>query len=162
MPTATILSPLNTHITSTLLTALESTPLNPIITHLNADSSWLLLLPLPTSTPARRRFFSVLIDPWLKGPQSDVTRFLSRQSHATESRFGTLKEVEEFVRDVERCSGMGRGDTEGTEEEVEECWIDLCCVSHEFTDHCHQDTLLELPRSVPIYAASVSPSSLGF
>ena len=49
MPKATETASLNPHISSTLLVALESTPLYPIITHLNADSSWLLAPPPPHS-----------------------------------------------------------------------------------------------------------------
>ncbi|KAG5919652.1 hypothetical protein E4U61_000714 [Claviceps capensis] len=34
--------------------------------------------------------------------------------------------------------------------------IDAVVVSHEFTDHCHQSTLLELPRSTPVFASDVA------
>ena len=38
----------------------------PILTHLNADTSWLLQLPYPVNAemPAARSRFNVLIDPW--------------------------------------------------------------------------------------------------
>lgn len=39
----------------------------PILTHLNADTTWLLSLPYPEGSeqPAKRQRFNVLIDPWL-------------------------------------------------------------------------------------------------
>ena len=38
----------------------------PILTHLNADTSWLLQLPYPTDAvrPAGRNRYNILIDPW--------------------------------------------------------------------------------------------------
>ena len=38
----------------------------PILTHLNADTSWLLQLPYPTDAvkPAGRTRYNILIDPW--------------------------------------------------------------------------------------------------
>lgn len=36
--------------------------------------------------------------------------------------------------------------------------IDAVVVSHEFTDHMHKETLLEVPTSVPVFAASKAAS----
>jgi len=36
--------------------------------------------------------------------------------------------------------------------------IDAVAVSHEFTDHCHKDTLLELERHVPVFATTKAAS----
>lgn len=37
-------------------------------------------------------------------------------------------------------------------EEKEESFIDVVAISHEFTDHCHKETLLELHSDVPVFA----------
>lgn len=39
--------------------------------------------------------------------------------------------------------------------------IDAVIVSHEFTDHCHRETLLEVDRDVPVFASKVGKGSLG-
>lgn len=41
---------------------------------------------------------------------------------------------------------------EDTTPEAGEPYIDAVVISHEFTDHCHQATLLELPKRTPIFA----------
>ncbi|KAH8903661.1 hypothetical protein BR93DRAFT_931235 [Coniochaeta sp. PMI_546] len=41
---------------------------------------------------------------------------------------------------------------EDTKREAGESAIDAVAISHEFTDHCHQATLLELPKRTPIFA----------
>jgi hypothetical protein len=171
----------------------------PLLTHLNADTTWLLSLPVPPSHPSeqRRQYFHILIDPWLTGPQSDVAAFFSTQWHATPSSCQTIKEVEEVIQGIEDVAGsekqsskdagkkarpgMKRMETEdviavdtdpgngtkdlgdGTgldkqdekeEQDGEEGWIDAVVISHEFTDHMHQPTLLSLPPSVPVFATA--------
>ncbi len=50
----------------------------PLLVHLNADTSWLIQLPLPASQRVTDRArFNILIDPWLRGPQSDVASWFS-------------------------------------------------------------------------------------
>jgi hypothetical protein len=128
----------------------------PILHHLNADSSWLLQVPGPRDGTEQggRMYFNVIIDPWLKGPQSDVARWFSQQFHATESAVGSIKEVEDLIWDTERLAG-------GSDREKEEgSCIDAVAISHEFTDHCHRETLEEVERSVPVFATTVNPHIL--
>jgi hypothetical protein len=169
----------------------------PLLTHLNADTTWLLSLPIPTNTtspdsttknrnnvtgaaqhglendenkarngrgreddvPAKEKvFFHILIDPWLRGSQSDVAHFVSRQWHAHESAVQTIAEVEDLIDDFEalasssfspeasqpNCESSGSGSKSPS--------IDAIVVSHEFTDHMHRETLLEVSSSVPVFA----------
>jgi hypothetical protein len=103
----------------------------PILHHLNADSTWLLQVPDPGSSSSSRQFFNILIDPWLSGPQSDVASWFSQQYHATPSAYTSIAEVQELA---------------GT--------IDVVTISHELTDHCHKETLMELPTNTPVYGPS--------
>ncbi len=51
--------------------------------------------------------------------------------------------------------GMGLDEQDEKEEQDrEEGWIDAVVISHEFTDHMHQPTLLSLPPSVPVLATA--------
>jgi glyoxylase-like metal-dependent hydrolase (beta-lactamase superfamily II) len=116
----------------------------PVLVHLNGDTTWLVQLPVPegaaSGTPSRTRF-NILIDPWLQGPQSDVAAWFSTQWHVVAPSVGTMAELNAVLASLEDL-----------ELEGEECLIDAIVVSHEFTDHCHQATLEELPKSVPIFA----------
>ncbi|KAE8451447.1 hypothetical protein EG329_004076 [Mollisiaceae sp. DMI_Dod_QoI] len=144
----------------------------PLLTHLNADTTWLLSIPYPaTSSSLRNRaFYHILIDPWLQGGQSDVAAFFSQQWHATPSAAQTISEVEDVIRRIEDAAkgkekadmGVansleeGEGDVivvdnDGVVEE-EGNIIDVVVVSHEFTDHMHKETLLEIPNAVPVFA----------
>lgn len=146
----------------------------PILRRLNADSSWLLQFPRPP-VPAlatrrgagRRPFYNVLIDPWLSGGQSDYARWFSQQWHAVTPALGSISEVQDLAKESEvlavsaseqlKTEKKVRGGAEDGEgdEEAEQSYIDAVAVSHEFTDHCHKETLLQLSPNVPVFANDV-------
>lgn len=117
----------------------------PILAHLNADTTWLLQLPLPATTSAdspRRSRYNILIDPWLQGPQSDVASWFSTQWHVVAPLVQTMTELDSVLAEMEGGSSAEQGVS----------YIDCVAVSHEFTDHCHEATLRELPAGVPVIA----------
>ncbi|KAI9744583.1 MAG: hypothetical protein M1818_002112 [Claussenomyces sp. TS43310] len=200
-PTAQLQSELETSLATSLATQ------RPLLTHLNADTTWLLSIPVPPvpaqplanfrdqaeaearsasgrprkfpghrvvggrpGGPAPRCYYHVLIDPWLRGSQSDVTRFLSQQWHTQVSAVQSITEVGDVIAGIEALASAGlrrrrrprraggeyhdeaeTGAANGPGEE-ERRRIDLVVVSHEFTDHMHKATLLEVPAAVPVFA----------
>jgi L-ascorbate metabolism protein UlaG (beta-lactamase superfamily) len=134
----------------------------------------LLQIPRPASAirHGSRIYYNILIDPWFVGGQSDVAKWFSQQWHAIESAVKSVAEVDELARQVEILAGglragdksrkygsLGRNGTVGRANVVEaveeETLIDVVAISHEFTDHCHKDTLLEVSRDVPVLATEV-------
>jgi len=154
----------------------------PLLTHLNADTTWLLSIPYPSTHPSENGqiYYHILVDPWLKGGQSDVAPFFSTQWHKEESAAQTIQDVENILEGIEE---VARGDQHATQDgdvivvdtgseedsilakavakEVEgksKSTVDVVLVSHEFTDHMHQATLLELSPSVPVLATQKAAS----
>ncbi|KAH7318956.1 hypothetical protein BKA65DRAFT_409117 [Rhexocercosporidium sp. MPI-PUGE-AT-0058] len=127
----------------------------PLLTHLNADTTWLLSIPYPETAASsdRRIYYHILIDPWLRGGQSDVAKFFSQQWHVEESAVQTISEVEDVVRGIE-------DNVEEIESSSTKSPIDAIVISHEFTDHMHKDTLLESPSSIPVFASSKAASAI--
>lgn len=124
----------------------------PLLVHLNADTTWLLSLPYPDqfSPPPGRLRYNVLIDPWLDGPQADVASWFSKQWHLHKSSVQTIRELNECLCETEGHAQEhhdDRGDKHLS-------FIDTVVVSHEFTDHCHQATLLEMNPEVPVFATT--------
>src|SRR3569833_1803595 len=121
----------------------------PVLAHLNADTTWLIQLPVPAgtarggSTPEapQRAWFNILVDPWPIGPQSDVASWFSTQWHVIEPSLGSLDELNEALARVQ-----------GIEEPGDRSFIDAVVVSHEFTDHNHQTTHQKLPKTTPVFA----------
>ncbi|KAG8533837.1 uncharacterized protein KY384_001578 [Bacidia gigantensis] len=123
----------------------------PRLLHLNADTTWLIQLPYPVGVPnkSHRAHFNILIDPWLRGRQSDVASWFSSQWHAIDSSVQTIAELNRLLRQNE--ASLKNIDIECQERANH---VDVVVVSHEFTDHCHKATLLELDRSTPVFATS--------
>lgn len=120
----------------------------PVLKHLNADSSWLLSLPYPKhlQPPPGRCRYNIVIDPWLRGKQVDFHRWFSSQEHAEQSCIQSLHDLNALLRGAESAISRDLLSSEAY-------YIDAICCSHEFTDHCHEATLKELPQAVPIFAA---------
>ncbi|KAL1640889.1 hypothetical protein SLS58_006505 [Diplodia intermedia] len=131
----------------------------PLLHHINADSSWLLQIPRPVAATRKggRAYYNVLIDPWLSGGQSDVARWFSQQWHRYESACKSIAEVEELAREVEIMAsslrlGKDRQPNGPATAADTQTFIDAVAISHEFTDHCHKGTLLDIDRLVPVFA----------
>lgn len=123
----------------------------PILKHLNADSSWLLSLPYPggpTPPPGRCRF-NIVIDVWLRGPQIDLFSWFSLQEHASPSSVQTFAQLNDLL---EKAESAVTGQTIRNGDGDNYKYIDAVCCSHEFTDHCHEATLRELPSRIPVFA----------
>lgn len=131
----------------------------PLLHHLNADTSWLLQLPRPISATKHsgRQYYNVLIDPWLTGGQSDVASWFSHQWHAEPSVAQSVVQIEELARELDILAGelrLGQGRTPNRLGNAGDTtsFIDLVAISHEFTDHCHKETMLDIHRDVPVIA----------
>lgn len=122
----------------------------PLLIHINADTTWLIQIPYPKSQKVHngRSHFNTLLDPWLQGPQTDVARWFSTQWHVVPPSVATIADLSSVLQEVE--------DPEGHAKESQDSFIDAVAISHEFTDHCHKATLLELPKNTPVYAADVA------
>jgi hypothetical protein len=135
----------------------------PLLHHLNADTTWLLQIPRPLRSAkhakhAKRVFYNILIDPWLSGGQSDVAPWFSQQWHAVKPSVESIAQVEELARELEiLASGLrlGKDRVPNADEPAPKTLIDCIAISHEFTDHCHKETLLQVDSDVPVFATEV-------
>ncbi|KAL8682951.1 MAG: hypothetical protein Q9186_001030 [Xanthomendoza sp. 1 TL-2023] len=135
----------------------------PLLTHLNADTSWLLTLPYPAGAtrPSGRALFNILIDPWLQGAQTDYFSWFSKQWHVIPSSMQTIAELNVCLRAMERiiqsqhCAPTDDATNSRGESDTSNL-IDLVIISHEFTDHCNQKTLREIAPSTPVFATKAA------
>ena len=131
----------------------------PILTRLNADTSWLLQLPYPPDVqrPPGRSRWNIVFDPWLTGGQSDVAYWFSQQWHTIKSSVQTMAELNDLLGEIEklaqlRISKLGERNHDHYDQDSKLSYIDAVVISHEFTDHCNKHTLLELDPDTPIFA----------
>ncbi|KAK7997361.1 hypothetical protein PG989_005401 [Apiospora arundinis] len=144
---------------STLLQATNE----PVLIHLNADTTWLVSLPYPPTATKKpvaaavansRSRFNILLDPWLQGPQSDVASWFSTQWHLVAPSVQTIDELNILLIEVEQGEEAAKEakTQQQTDSSKPASLIDVVAISHEFTDHCHEATLKELPRETPVFA----------
>lgn len=138
---------------TTIQNAHESS--RPVLTHLNADTTWLISLPYPEgcSRPPARLRYNILIDPWLRGSQSDVASWFSSQTHVIRSSVQTIADIDAILAEIE-------DDLIDNFVEKPVTRIDLVAISHEFTDHCHEATLREVDPGVPVFSTTKAVESM--
>jgi L-ascorbate metabolism protein UlaG (beta-lactamase superfamily) len=126
----------------------------PRLTHLNADTSWLLQLPNQASRAQlqTRKYYNILIDPWLSGSQVDIASWFSIQWHSTIPFASSFAAVSALALKAESRDIQ-------LEQDDDQSVIDAVFVAHEFTDHCHEETLLQVPSLIPVFAVPVSLSA---
>jgi len=73
--------------------------------------------------------FKILLDPWLFGSQTDFFRYFSTQEHS----------VPPSIQNIGRDLDMQ---------------INAIIISHEFSDHCHEQTLRSFSATIPVFATS--------
>ena len=135
----------------------------PILTHLNADTTWLLQLPYPHGIKSRegRSRYNIVFDPWLQGPQSDVASWFSKQWHATDSSVQSIGELQCILKDIDDIehsleSKASVREPSLTDRSISRSFVDAVVVSHEFTDHCNKATLLEFQPEIPVFATKLA------
>ncbi|TVY13616.1 hypothetical protein LARI1_G007194 [Lachnellula arida] len=93
------------------------------IKHLNGDASFLLsftpILQTPPSPRLSSKAFTILLDPWLSGPSKIYHSKFSISTHKSPPCVTSLRELPE---------------------------PDVVIISQNKTDHCHHETLTQLPR----------------
>ncbi|KAF2737980.1 hypothetical protein EJ04DRAFT_80418 [Polyplosphaeria fusca] len=91
---------------------------------LNGDSAFLLTFSPPVAPPSSPGLFpgsfTILIDPWLTGPATILSRIFSISEQKSVPCISSLKELEQEP--------------------------DIILISQDKPDHCHEETLRQLPR----------------
>lgn len=128
----------------------------PSLTHLNADTSWLLQFTRPRDSRLGRSRCNILIDPWFMGSQIDFAPWISEQYHLTPSSVQSIRELDERLKAEEKEPSSVLEAGYLPERAKQGSCIDAIVISHEFTDHCNKHTLLEADPQTAIYATSAA------
>lgn len=98
---------------------------------LNADTSFLITI---TEEKRLKPLFTIVIDPWLFGDSPTYHRLFSNQFHTIPAHIDSLLRLDPAP--------------------------DVVLVSQNKTDHCHEDTLRELPSTAKIFAVKDAHSTI--
>lgn len=126
----------------------------PILTHLNADTSWLISFPRSKSAQNDinkhgRKFYHVLLDAWLSGEVVAIFRWFMTIAHAEPSYFKTMNDVRGQVKRIEDAAGS-------TSQNMDDGEVDLIVVSTYLDDHCHKETLEQCTKDTPVLTVATT------
>ena len=127
----------------------------PILTHLNADLTWLMSFPTPESQRGsfKKAYFHILCDPWCLTTAVDIGG-LHRQDHVEDPAFNGIAEVVELISVIEKAAPQG-----AIPNEIDAS-LDAVVISHSNAEHCNKNALLEVSPSVPVIANKMALSTL--
>ena len=82
----------------------------------------------------------------------------SKQWHSVDSSVQTVAELNNLLGELEGMMHSHKSDAANRKvysdyKNSSNPYIDVVVISHEFSDHCHRDTLLELDPKTPIFAS---------
>ena len=140
------------------LRGLVSQARRPILTHLNADSSWLMSFPCPPSgtddaESTGKAYFHLLVDAWLTDRHIDAASWISTEYRVVPCAVSTIAEVEELIAVMEDAAAPA-ADGQHENGTTKRPSIDAVLVSHTATDHMNKETLLQVDPSVPVITVS--------
>lgn len=139
----------------------NNVPRRPILTHLNADTAWLISFPKPTPSLSEkddtekiverkhRTYYHVLIDPWLTGTNVVVFQWIMSFTHAITGAFGSIDDVRSLIKQIEKAAASEESQSPDSADE-EDGEADAVFVSHFLGDHCNRETLVQVAKDVPV------------
>lgn len=131
--------------------------LRPIFTSLNGDNSWLLSFPRPQSERKAlgRAYFHLVHDPWLNGPEVQVSSWLVYLSLSSTPAVTDGAGVDRLVREIEGAAAeagfVARVEAGGS---VDRAAVDAILINFHYGDHLHLPTLLTFDPQIPVFTTS--------
>lgn len=127
--------------------------LRPIFTSLNGDNSWLLSFPRPLEERERtgKAFFHIVHDPWLNGPDVQLSSWVVFISLSSPAAISNGPGVEQLVRDIESAAVDAGVVAPATVQTERHSPVDAIFVNLHYGDHLHKPTLLTFHPSIPVF-----------
>ena len=138
----------------------------PLLTHLSADNSWLLSVPIPSNTPhavnhdakqtLQKQYFHLILDAWLTPSNAAFASapWFQVQSHVEVPACQSIDDVIDLITDIE-IAATTDVDTAFTGKAE----IDVVVAGHMAADHLNYDTLKQVNPSVPVFVADIALST---
>jgi hypothetical protein len=135
-------------------------PRRPLLTHLSADNSWLLSVPIPNNPPTgntqdseqrpRKVYFHLLLDAWLTPSNTPIpgTTWFQVIHHTETPACDSIAAVIDLIADIEAVASGSTASNSGGNSEYQ---IDAVVVGHSGPDHMDFDTLKQVDPSVPFF-----------
>ena len=135
----------------------------PLLTHLSADNSWLLSVPIPSNIATavnqgakrthHKKYIHLLLDAWLTPSNTAFASapWFQVQTHVEVPACQSIADVIALITDIETAATPGLDADFGGKAE-----IDAVVAGHMAADHLNYDTLKQVNPSVPVFVADIA------
>lgn len=104
----------------------------------------------------RKRFYHVVVDPWLKGPATMVSPWLVFIERTEPAAVSDADGVEALVREIEElaATAQGQGFEENSDAQPQQPLVDAIFIKVHLLDHLHPPTLGTFDKRIPVFATA--------
>lgn len=138
--------------------------LQPILTALNGDNSWLVSIPRPLEDRAAtgKFYYHVVYEPWLVGPAVAFASWIMTITLPATPVYQNEHDVEALVREIEQTAAgcIGRPDPASDSEAGAVSPIDALWIGMDIEDHLHEPTMRLFNPAIPVFATADSAKTI--
>lgn len=138
--------------------------LQPILTALNSDNSWLVSIPRPLKDRAatRKFYYHIVYEPWLVGPAIAFFSWVMTITLPATPVYQSAHDVEALVREIEQTAAecIGRHEQPNDSEDGAISPIDAIWIGMGIEDHLHEPTLRLFNPAIPVFATADSAKTI--
>lgn len=104
----------------------------------------------------KRRFYHVVVDPWLKGPATMVSPWLVFIERTEPAAVSDADGVEALVREIEELAAASQGHAfeEDSDAQPQQPLVDAIFIKVHLLDHLHRPTLETFDKRMPVFATT--------
>ncbi|PVI03085.1 hypothetical protein DM02DRAFT_588383 [Periconia macrospinosa] len=128
--------------------------LDPILTSLNGDNSWLISFPIPPNQRNGKAYYHIVSDAWLQGYAITISSWLVYIGLASPPAVTNGSEVDALVQEIEDVAAeagiLGKGASNPPRT------VDAIFANFHYPDHLSEDTLRTFSPDIPVFATKES------
>lgn len=134
--------------------------LQPILTALNGDNSWLFSIPRPVVDRAvtRKFYYHIVYEPWLAGQAIAFFSWIMTITLPATPIYKNGRDVEALAREIEQTAAecIGRHDKASDSHDGVASPIDAIWIGMNIEDHLHEETLRLFNPNIPVFTTAES------
>ena len=129
----------------------NKTQLEPILTNLNGDNSWMISFPVPPAQRSGKAYYHVISDAWLQGSAVTINSWLVSIGLAAPAAITDGNEVDAVVKEIEDAAAEA-GVFDGRKSEGS-ATLDAIFSNFHYPDHLSEATLRTCAPNIPVFAS---------
>lgn len=128
--------------------------LDPILTSLNGDNSWMISFPVPRKVRDAKAYYHVVSDAWLQGAAVTLSSWLVWIGLAAPAAFTTGDAINSLVQEIEdEAAAAG---LVSQKDAAAPKTIDAIFSNFHYADHLSEPTMRTFSREIPVFATAES------